>query len=73
MSGLSLSETGRILDETWGVTASGRAYGGGRGYGNCGLCYERAVQPRITLCCRKVFCLEHIADVSPDSSRPPLH
>jgi hypothetical protein len=64
MSGLSLSETGRILDETWGVTASGRAYGGGGVYGNCGLCYERAIQPWIKLCCRKVFCSEHLADVS---------
>jgi hypothetical protein len=70
MSGVSLSERGGV-DETWGVTASGRTYGGGGGYGNCGLCYERAVQSRITLCCRKVFCLEHIADVSPSLLSDP--
>ena len=29
-----------------------------------GLCYEREFQPRITVCCRKVFCLEHVTDVS---------
>jgi hypothetical protein len=40
---------GRILDETWGVTASGRAYGRGGEYRSCGLRHERAVRPRITL------------------------
>ncbi|KAG7445523.1 uncharacterized protein BT62DRAFT_932618, partial [Guyanagaster necrorhizus] len=30
---------------------------------DCGICFESAVAPCRTLCCSKLFCLEHIADV----------
>ncbi|KAK0487888.1 hypothetical protein IW261DRAFT_653909 [Armillaria novae-zelandiae] len=29
---------------------------------DCGICFESAVVPCRTLCCSKLFCLEHIAD-----------
>lgn len=31
--------------------------------GDCGICFEAAVNPCRTLCCNKVFCKEHLTDV----------
>ncbi|KAF9267057.1 hypothetical protein L218DRAFT_856679 [Marasmius fiardii PR-910] len=37
---------------------------GGRLDKDCGICFEAAVSPARTLCCGKLFCTDHIMDVS---------
>ncbi|KAF9474287.1 hypothetical protein BDN70DRAFT_815964 [Pholiota conissans] len=36
---------------------------------DCGICFEYAVIPCRTLCCGKIFCTEHLADVRFQSQR----